>query len=123
MIYRLNHERSFLMNTREAALEAALREARSMFVAFAGDDRSAMIQRIDAALDLPPNNQVERLCEALREVSDDCEEWVKGYYIDHEKYPMETRRYNRDMGAVNRSRALLAEIEAAILERKSCGSN
>ena len=93
------------MTTREAALEAALRAVLSEHMAHHNLMSHAAAR---AALALPPDNRVERLCEALSEVSDDCAAWVGSAYLNHESYPMETRRYNRDMGPVNRARALLA---------------
>jgi len=99
------------MSTREQALEAALREART-FLAECDNVKSDFPARIDAALALPPDTRVERLCEALREVSDDCVTWIDGVYAGHTDNPTRSRRYKRDMGPVNRARALIAEIEA-----------
>lgn len=54
------------MSARDEAMEAALRDARAMFVAFAGDERGAMVQRIDAALALPADDLPARMAEGLR---------------------------------------------------------
>jgi len=63
------------MTTREQALEAALREARDGLRAFAEGATTFTVARIDAALALPPDGRVERLCERmaalLRDIVDD----------------------------------------------------
>lgn len=57
------------MSTREAALETALREARSKMAGAVERDDIALLAHIDAALSLPPDDLPARMAEGLREAS------------------------------------------------------
>jgi hypothetical protein len=51
--------------------------------------------------------------EALKECADDLESEVEAHYPRPNPYPMEKRRYDRDMEPVRHARSALAAIDAA----------
>ena len=55
-----------------------------------------------------------RLAAALIECADDLEADIRVRFRDLISYPIEERRYQRDMAPVRRARALIAEWHATV---------
>ena len=86
-------------------MATAARVTKSSIADVAPAPRDAELSALRAAL--------ATVIEVLKECADDLESEVEAHYPRPNPYPMEKRRYDRDMEPVRHARSALAAIDAA----------